>query len=168
MSTPFKDEFITQAIYRMEKSTEMISKCLDQLSEEDMWLKPNDATNSVANLILHLCGNITQYAISSLGEQKDIREREVEFSTTDGYTKSELKTKLTTTVDKAIQTMNTCTEQQLLKVRGVQGYTFSGIGIITHVVEHYSYHTGQIALWTKILKNKDLGFYKGIDLNITN
>lgn len=50
----------------------------------------------------------------------------------------------------------------------MQGYTFSGIGIVTHVVEHYSYHTGQIALWTKILKNKDLGFYNGIDLNITN
>lgn len=107
MNTSFKDEFIAQAIYRMEQSSEMISKCLDQLSEEDMWLKPNDATNSVANLILHLCGNITQYAISSLGEQKDIRERDVEFSTTEGYTKSELKTKLSSTVNAAIQIMNT-------------------------------------------------------------
>jgi uncharacterized damage-inducible protein DinB len=44
----------------------------------------------------------------------------------------------------------------------------SGTGIIVHVVEHLSYHTGQIAFWTKLLKDKDLGFYEGRDLNIKN
>jgi uncharacterized damage-inducible protein DinB len=37
-----------------------------------------------------------------------------------------------------------------------------------HVVEHYSYHTGQIAFWTKLLRDKDLGFYAGVDLNVKN
>jgi len=50
----------------------------------------------------------------------------------------------------------------------VQGYYHSGIGIIIHVTEHYSYHTGQIIFWVKLLKNKDLGFYAGIDLNVKN
>ena len=44
----------------------------------------------------------------------------------------------------------------------------SGIGIAVHVCEHYSYHTGQIAFWTKILRSKDLGFYAGVDLNVKN
>jgi hypothetical protein len=35
-------------------------------------------------------------------------------------------------------------------------------------VEHYSYHTGQIALLTKLMKNMDLRFYEGIDLNRKN
>ena len=50
----------------------------------------------------------------------------------------------------------------------VQGFQLSGIGIVVHVVEHYSYHTGQISFWTKQLKNKDLRFYAGLDLNVQN
>lgn len=56
-------------------------------------------------------------------------------------------------------------DEELLRVRAVQAYEFSGAGNIIHVVEHYSYHTGQIAFWTKLLKNKDLGFFAGVDLN---
>ena len=64
--------------------------------------------------------------------------------------------------------MHTLTEDQMLPERSVQGYSFSAIGIIMHVVEHYSYHTGQIAFWVKLLKDKDLGFYADMDLNVKN
>ena len=57
---------------------------------------------------------------------------------------------------------------ELLRSRTVQGFQLSGIGIVVHVTEHYSYHTGQIAFWTKQLKNKDLGFWEGKDLNAHN
>ena len=65
-------------------------------------------------------------------------------------------------------TIRNLSEEDLLKVRSVQGFEHSGTGIIIHVVEHYSYHTGQIAFWTKLLKDKDLGFYAGHDLNKKN
>ena len=56
------------------------------------------------------------------------------------------------------------TAESLLTKYTVQGFTTSGIGVIIHVVEHFSYHTGQIAFWTKCLKARDLGFHEGIDL----
>jgi uncharacterized damage-inducible protein DinB len=59
-------------------------------------------------------------------------------------------------------------EADLLQQRRVQGFELSGLGMVLHVVEHLSYHTGQIAYLTKALKNRDLGFYDGIDLNIHN
>jgi uncharacterized damage-inducible protein DinB len=59
-------------------------------------------------------------------------------------------------------------EDSLLKTRTVQGFEKNGIAIILHITEHYSYHTGQIALLTKLMTNEDLGFYKGLDLNIKN
>ena len=59
-------------------------------------------------------------------------------------------------------------EEELMRKRMVQGFEYSGIGIIIHVTEHFSYHTGQIAFWTKQLKNKDLGFYADRDLEIKN
>ncbi|WP_273566731.1 DinB family protein [Maribacter halichondriae] len=163
-----REELVKNALYRLDESTRMISISLTEISEEELWQKPNASLNSIANLILHLCGNITQYVISSLGETKDIRNRDLEFSIKEGESKSELLKKLEKTVDTAKRVIFDASQEQLLKGKSVQGFSFSGIGIIMHVVEHYSYHTGQIAFWVKVLKNKDLGFYDGLDLNAKN
>ncbi len=161
-------EFVEQSIYRMDESTRMVQISLESLTEEELWQKPNKSLNSIANMILHLCGNITQYAIASLGEKPDIRERSKEFSVESGYTKAELLDKLIITVEAAKVSMGTVSPTQLMKKRKVQGFDFSGIAIIVHVVEHLSYHTGQIAFWAKQLKNTDLGFYKDHNLNTKN
>lgn len=168
MEAILKEEFVQNALYRFDESTRMNTISLAQLSEEEVWQKPNTSLNSVGNLILHLCGNITQYVISSLGETEDIRNRDVEFSTSSGFTKAELLQKLIDTVESAKRVVNDATLEQLTRKREVQGFYFSGIGVVLHAVEHYSYHTGQIAFWTKQLKNKDLGFYDGMDLNVNS
>ena len=166
--SPFAKEFIRESTFRMEESTPRILKCLNELTEEEVWQRPNASLNSIGNLILHLCGNIRQYAISSLRSMPDSRVRDEEFSAQGGYTKAELVEKLTATVNEAIATINAQDDTSLLRTRLVQGFELSGIGIIIHVTEHYSYHTGQIAFWTKFLKDKDLGFYAGLDLNVKN
>ncbi len=169
MDQEIAKEFIEQIIYRMSESTRMIGLSFDQLSEDDIWKRPNDNTNSIGNLVLHLCGNITQYAIASLTGMEDKRQRDQEFSSENEFTKKQLFEKLKSIVNKAKEVIRDSTVEELLKKREVQGFTFSGIGIAIHVTEHYSYHTGQIAFWTKQLKDKkDLGFYDGVDLNIKN
>ena len=166
--TAISNEIKECAIYRIDESTRMVSKCLDSLKESELWKKPNPVSNSMGNLVVHLCGNITQYIIASLGEQPDTRHRDLEFSITEGYNKEELLKMLIATTQNAKEVIKAASDDQLLKVRSVQGFKLSGIGIILHVVEHYSYHTGQIAYWTKIVNNKDLGFYDDFDLNIKN
>ncbi len=164
----FTKEFIAQSVYRIEKSSERIEKSFLLLEEEEVWKRPNEASNSIGNLVLHLCGNITQYVISSLGGKPDNRQRDLEFSTKSGFTKEELLTKLRLVVKEATEVIQQTSEEELIRVRSVQGFDISGIAIVIHVVEHYSYHTGQIAFWTKLLKDKDLGFYAGLDLNKKN
>ena len=168
MNEEIAKEFKEQIVYRLDESTRMITISFDQLSEEDIWRKFNESSNSIGNLILHLCGNITQYAIASLGNIEDKRDRDKEFEAVEGYSKDELLKKLITTVSEAKTVLENSLVSELMRKREVQGFTFSGIGIAIHVAEHYSYHTGQIAFWTKQLKNKDLGFYDGMDLNIKN
>lgn len=168
LKSTFTDEFIEQAIFRLNENTSKIVKCLSFLNEEEIWKRPNNSSNSVGNLILHLCGNIRQYIISSLGETNDIRNRDLEFSASGGQNKTGLLKRQNSTICQAIDTLKQLTEKELLTVRSVQGFEYSGIAIIIQVIEHYSYHTGQIIFWTKLLKNIDLGFYAGIDLNKKN
>ena len=159
-------EFVQQACYRMDESTRMLRTALDELPEADLWKRPNTASNSVGNLILHLCGNIRQYAISALGGAEDSRQRDAEFAARGGFDKAALLDNLLTTVTEARETIARADAENLLRERSVQGFLLSGMGIVLHVVEHYSYHTGQIAFWTKLLRDKDLGFYAGMDLNV--
>jgi uncharacterized damage-inducible protein DinB len=162
------NEFIDQAIFRLNENTPKIEKCLTVLNEEEVWKRPNNSSNSVGNLVLHLCGNITQYIISSLGENEDLRIRDLEFSTSGGHTKTALLNKLKLTINQAIVILKKIKEEDLLRIRSVQGFEYTGMASIIQVVEHYSYHTGQIVFWTKLLKDIDLGFYAGLDLNKKN
>ena len=161
-------EFINAAVQYFDENTAKLQACLDELEEADTWRRPNEHSNSVGNLLLHLSGNIRQWVISSLGNREDSRQRETEFAADGGYTKIELTEKLVSTIEEAKAIIKDITLPAILEKRKVQGYSYSGISIILHVTEHYSYHTGQIIFWTKLLKNKDLGFYAGVDLNVKN
>lgn len=163
-----RQEIIENALYRLNEGTRMIVSSIQLLNNEEIWNKPNASSNSIGNLILHLCGNMHQYIIAALGDAPDIRERDSEFSADPGYSTEELLTMLKKKVALVKETIASCTIENMLRTREVQGFHLSGIGIILHVVEHYSYHTGQIAYWTKILKDQDLGFYDGIDLTVKN
>ena len=168
MTNTLAKEFIEQSIYRITENTQRIIKCLQEINEMETWQSPHESSNSVGNLLLHLCGNIRQYAISALGENEDTRERDKEFSAKSGHTKSELLNGLANTITEAVDIIKNSDENRLMKMYSVQGFNLSGIGIIIHVTEHYSYHTGQIAFWTKQIRNKDLGFYANVDLNVKN
>lgn len=162
------EDFKDNSIYRIDESTRMIEIAFAKASETQIWKRPNKNSNSIGNLILHLCGNMTQYVIASLGEQEDKRKRDEEFETTNGLSKAELLSKLKKTVANVKSTIENASETQLLKKRSVQGFSFSGMGCVIHAVEHYSYHTGQIAFWAKQLTDQQLGFYDGMDLGINN
>lgn len=149
---------------RLNESLERIEACLDLINETELWWAPNAQCNSIGNQILHLEGNVRQYLISGLGGQQDVRKRNLEFSTKSGFSKEELLEKLKGTLKESLDIVSKLNEEQLLEVKKIQVYELNGLSILIHVTEHFSYHTGQIALLTKLIKNQDLGFYAGIDL----
>lgn len=168
MEREMADEFKAQAVFRMLESRTRLLQCLGELSDAEVWRRPNSKSNSVGNLVLHLTGNITQWILSAMDGYKDDRDRDSEFSAEGGIPASVLTERLAGTIDKAIGAIGKTGPEGLLRKRSVQGFEYTGIGIILHVVEHLSYHTGQIAFWTKSLKDKDLEFYRGVDLNTKN
>jgi len=165
---PIVHEVIKHSVFRLKENTAKITSCLNWLTEEEIWHRANNSSNSVGNLVLHLCGNVRQYIISSLGQHEDLRDRDAEFSTTGGLKRDELVEKLNATIETCYEVLEQLKTEDLLRKFTVQGFSYTGVGNIIHAVEHFSYHTGQIAFWTKVLKDKDLGFYAGLDLNKRN
>lgn len=152
-----------------EEGVERINKVLALLTEEEVWYRPNDAANSVGNLVLHLCGNVTQWIGSGVGSQLDQRARDAEFDASSQISKEELMKKLQelrVITDQALATI--VSEDQLTDQRKVQGFEETVLSILIHVTEHFSYHVGQIAIIAKYQKGEDLGFYADMDLNVKN
>ena len=156
-----KKEFVRRV---QEESLSRILLCLNRLDDEQIWFRPNENTNSVGNLVLHLCGNITQYILTGIGGMTDLRERDLEFSTKSGISATELGKRISEVVGRSVEVIDMVRPDQLRQVRPVQVFQESVLAMMVHVIEHTSYHTGQIAFITKLIKNEDLGFYAGLDL----
>ena len=147
-----------------EESLPRIRKCLSHLTDDEVWLRPNENVPSVGNLVLHLCGNVRQWIGSGLGGAPDERDRPNEFSERGPHPKADLLARLEATLAEAGHVMDRVDPSRLLDKRPVQVFEESGLSILIHVVEHFSYHTGQITTFVKTRKNVDLGYYAGIDL----
>ncbi len=147
-----------------EESLPRILNCLDKLTDEQIWWRPNESSNSVGNLILHLAGNVRQWIGTGLGGLQDYRKRQTEFDERRIIDRATLLDDLMAAMNSARTIINQMPEYDLLAVRRVQTFNETGLSILIHVTEHFSYHTGQIAYITKLLADRDLGFYEGIVL----
>ncbi len=158
-----KNQILEQFETRVFKeSFSRIKICLDKLSEEQVWQAPNETSNSVGNLVLHLIGNGKQWIFSGLLGEPDTRDRASEFEASSACSKAEL-------LDMMVDFERDCqilkeSSFNLTETRPVQVFNESGTSILIHVIEHMSYHTGQIALLTKLFINEDLGFYADLKL----
>lgn len=161
-------EIRENACLRINENLDKITECLKHFDDQSIWGRSNENSLSIANQLLHLSGNITQYIISGLGKLPDIRNRDAEFMVRTGFKKDNLLNNLRSVVAQAQILIRSCSEEDLLNVKAIQGFQLSGTGIIIHVVEHMSYHTGQIVAYTKQRIDKPMGFYDSVDLNIKN
>ena len=142
------------AVYHLSR----LSRCLKLLPEKDIWWRPNPASNSVGNLVLHLSGNVRQWIISGLGNEQDHRIRDREFGERGPIPRRALIALIRKTVKEACTVLGRLSEDSLNKTYDIQGFRVSGMYAVSHVVEHFAYHTGQIIFVTKWKLDKDLRF----------
>lgn len=142
----------------IDKYVPRILKCLQLLDEKEIWWRPNAASNSVGNLVLHLCGNVRQWIISGLGGKPDVRKRDEEFANSGPVSRRVLIATLKQTVKEARQTLDSVSPATLDQEFAIQGYRVSGHTAVSSVYEHFAYHAGQIIYITKLKRGKDLRF----------
>lgn len=167
----FLQLFTTEIKRRLfEESQVRLERCLNELSENDIWWRPNENSNSVGNLVLHLCGNARQWIVSGLGGALDQRQRQAEFDERGPVPRAELMQKVQQVMSEIDGVLNRLTPHDLERPIVVQGFKETGLSILIHVVEHFSYHVGQMAYIVKARLDKQTNFYGGINLenNETN
>ena len=132
---------------------------VEPLTPEQIWWRPNPASNSMGNLMLHLNGNVGQWLVASFNRQPDHRDRPAEFNQTRLIPAAELLGKLAATLEQSAQVLGRLTEAELLSSYDIQGYRVTGLEAVYQVVEHFGLHYGQITFIAKCLTNRDLAFY---------
>jgi uncharacterized damage-inducible protein DinB len=155
------EAFIVQARSHLKTDyLPKIERCLERLTDEEVWWRAGRESNSIGNLLLHLMGNARQWIVSGVGRRSpDQRERQAEFDARSKGTRDELLARLKQTLDEVDDVLASLDPASLLEERRIQGHDVSVLEAIFHVVEHFSMHTGQIILITKMLKTLDLEFY---------
>ena len=164
-SDQLRDALVREVILRLyDECLPRIITCLDQLDDQQIWWRPNENSNSIGNLVLHLAGNIRQWIYAGLGRNEDVRNRRLEFDERREIGREALKKQLTDTLETVRPVIENVPTEELLNIRQVQTFQETGLTILVHVTEHFSYHTGQIAYITKLLNDKPLKFYEGVAL----
>jgi hypothetical protein len=136
--------------------------CVESLTDEEIWWRPNAASNSIGNLVLHLNGNVRQWLVDSFERREDHRDRPAEFAAQGNLIGAELLARLGITVEEGLAVLNRLTEAELTAPYEIQGYHVTGLDAVYQVIEHFGLHYGQIAYVTKMLRDRDLGFYRDL------
>lgn len=136
-----------------------LENCLKILTDEQVWWRPNSESNSIGNLCLHLSGNVRQWIVSGLGGEVDVRTRQTEFDQRGMISREELLSTLRQTLEDVDSVLSNFQLERCLERLEIQKTKVTALEAIFHVTEHFSMHTGQIILLTKMLSQEDLGFY---------
>jgi hypothetical protein len=144
----------------LEQYWPRLCRCVESLTDEQIWWRPNPACNSAGNLLLHLNGNVTQWIVASFNRLDDKRERPAEFNEREQLAGKVLLDRLGTTLDEVAKVLARLTPEELAATYHIQGYTVKGLDAIYQVVEHFGLHYGQILYITKTLRGEDLGFFR--------
>ncbi|MCA9005510.1 MAG: DUF1572 family protein [Planctomycetaceae bacterium] len=151
-------EYILESLHLLEQSVHKIKHCLQQLDLNQVWWRPEPELNSIGNLILHICGNLNQWAVNGIPDQKDERQRELEFSADVSLSVDELTELMTQTVTEAGSVLHSLSPEALLETRQIQGFTVTVLGAVSHTVPHFVGHTHQIIYLTRLQLGKAYQF----------
>ena len=148
--------FLDNSIRELAESVPTLTRCLDRLSDAQVWSRGGAHENAIGNLILHLCGNMRQWLIHGVGGAPDVRTRDAEFAATSGHSRADLLALFQSTLAETTTILQSVSAPRLFEIINPQRGPVTVLHAIYHVVTHVHTHTGQIVLLTKQLAATDL------------
>ena len=151
MDAPLDAEFLEIVRSRLlNEYPRQIRTCLDALTEDEVWWRPNDQANAVGNLVLHLAGSNQYYLGHAIGGGADVRDRDAEFGARGGRSKAEVLRVYDDARATVQRVLDTLRPSRLVETTNATGRSSSFARILLHVTHHNALHIGQIIWVTKL------------------
>jgi hypothetical protein len=145
------DAFRAAMRHAVAEGVSKVEHCLRQLDDAQLWWRPAPEMNSIANLLLHVSGNLRQWIVVKVGgAAADERDRQGEFDDRSQRPRAELLAILKATVNDVDAVLASLSEKRLIEPVTVQGYATHVAGAVTHSVTHFCGHVQEIIHLTRV------------------
>jgi hypothetical protein len=153
MPDAVSDIYISTARHSLSEGLKKIEHCLAQLTDDQIWHRPRQGIdgemNSIANLLLHLSGNLRQWVITGITQGKDIRNRPAEFADRSHRSATELLNLLRQTITEADVVLSRLTADELTAPRHIQGHETNVLAAAFDSISHFRGHVQEIIHLTR-------------------
>ncbi len=146
-----EQEFLQETDTRFERACHSITHCLNQLNDEQLWLRPTPHVNSIGIILQHLRGNLRQWIVSGIGGAEDIRQRAQEFNEGEHFSQMEALTQFTALIAECRTIIQHLTSEELTAPRRIQGVERNVLNAIYGTLTHLNLHVGQILYITHLI-----------------
>jgi hypothetical protein len=147
------DLYLSTARRVLSEGLRKIEHCTSQLTDDQIWWRPREGQpgemNSIANLLIHLAGNLNQWILTGVGGAPLTRHRQAEFDDRSHRPPAELLQKLKARVAEVDAVIARQGADDLLQPRSIQNHDTTVLGVIFHVVEHFRGHVQEIIHMTR-------------------
>jgi hypothetical protein len=151
MSQSFTEQYLADAISWFRAYKELGERALVQVSNEELFTKLDNESNSIAVIMKHLTGNMSSRwtdFLTSDGE-KPGRNRDLEFVVETETSRDELMASWQSAWAVVFRALEPITEDDFKKTITVRGEQHTVIQAINRQMTHYAYHVGQIVFLAK-------------------
>ncbi|QOR64929.1 DUF1572 family protein [Cytobacillus suaedae] len=146
---------ISNLLSKFEQIKSRMLSVLNQLSDEDINWRPNEESNSIANLVTHIEGNIHQRIEAGISRHKDNRDRDGEFDIKKILSKNEAIERIEESFNILEVTIRNLSYDDYLKSQKVRQNNVTVLDVLLQCSTHFSEHLGQILYIGKMKLNKD-------------
>ena len=127
-----------------------IGQCLDVVTDEDMWWRPDERSNALGNIMLHLIGSNRLYIGYGVGGRTLERDRAAEFLARGNPGRAAVIAGWNETVQMMREVLYGLAPSQLMETTDRTGKLTSMASILLHASHHTAAHMGQVVWITKL------------------
>jgi len=129
---------------------------VEPLTDAQIWWRPNEQSNSIGNILLHLTGSLNHFLNRNVGGIDYSRDRAAEFAERRAIPKAELLALFDDMVARAERTFDALTPERLGDPSPEPKMHSIVLEDLLNVLAHLANHTGQV-VWIAKMVRGDLG-----------
>jgi uncharacterized damage-inducible protein DinB len=127
-----------------------IGQCLDVMTEEDVWWRPDERSNALGNIMLHVIGSNRLYVGYGVGARSIERDRASEFTARGNPGLGAIVASWNDTVTMMTEVFDGLTAPLLMERTDRTGKMTTIASVLLHASHHTAAHMGQVVWITKM------------------